>query len=231
MGQNKKLWGLLQRRECTIPTWKGWLVLVLAFLVLGTAGMYESYSFLAVSKPVTGGLLVVEGWAADLGMKAVIEEFRRNTYEKVYVTGGPLLWGGPLSEYKTYAEGGAASLVKLGLDVAQVQAVPSKWVMQDRTYASAVSLRNWLQQHGVKATRIHLMSEGPHARRSRLLFQKAFGNEVEVGVTALPPADYDERHWWRYSAGIRLFLDEGIAYIYARFFFHPGKGTANGKSS
>src|ERR1043165_4414 len=169
MGENKKLWGLFRRRECTLPTWRGWLAIVLGFFAIASTGIYEAYAFLSVSKPLPGGLLVVEGWAADQAMKAAITEFRRNHYEKIYITGGPILWGAPLSEYKTYAEGGAATLLKLGLPANSVQAVPSGWVMQDRTYTAAVALRDWLRQHGIQPTKIHLMSEGPHARRSRLL--------------------------------------------------------------
>jgi hypothetical protein len=62
---------------------------------------------------------------------------------------------------------------------------------------------------------------GPHARRSRLIFQKAFRDEVGVGVISVPDDEYDQGHWWTTSAGVRTVLGEVIAYLYARFFFHP----------
>ena len=31
--------------------------------------------------------------------------------------------------------------------------------------------------------------------------------------------DYDPRHWWKSSQGVRSVLDEMIAYGYARFLF------------
>ena len=53
--------------------------------------------------------------------------------------------------------------------------------------------------------------------------QKAFGPSVKIGVISVPDPDYDPKHWWRYSEGVREVLGESIAYIYARIFFHPSK--------
>ncbi len=201
-------------------------MLALGFLVVIVIIVRGIHPFLALTNPMPGGLLVVEGWAQDDALRAAVAEFNRNHYERVYVTGGPLIWGGPLSEYKTYAEGGAATLIKLGLSTNEVQAVPSKRVLQDRTYASALSLKYWLVQHGIRAAKIHLLSEGPHARRSRLLFKKALGESFTVGVTALPVADYDANYWWRSSSGVRAVIGESIAYLYARLLFRPPKNLS-----
>ena len=221
MDRDKRLWGLLRRRQCLVPTWQGWLVLVLVWAALGALAIREIHPFLAVNDPQPGGYLVVEGWAPDYALEQAVAEFRRQHYEKLIVTGGPLVWGAPLSEYKTYADLAAATLVKLGLNTNVVQAVPSKLVRQDRTYAAAISLRDWLVAHHLAASKVHLMTEGPHARRSRLLFQKVLGKDVTVGITAIPLRDYDARHWWRYSAGVRAVIDESVAYVYTSLFFHP----------
>jgi hypothetical protein len=179
--------------------------------------------FLAVNDPVTGGVLVVEGWAPDYAMQAAADEFKRHHYEKLLVTGIPLERGAPLSEYRTHAELGAAVLLKLGLSTNAVQAVPAIAVMQDRTYAMALTLKRWMEEHGIAATRVNLMTLGPHARRSRLLFEKALGKGVTVGVTAVPPEDYDPTHWWRSSQGVRVIISEALGYAYARFLFFPPK--------
>jgi len=220
-GKEKRLWGLLRWRQCLVPTWQGWVLLLVGVAALGTLAVREVHPFLAVNDPVPGGYLVVEGWAPDYALEEALAEFHRNHYEKVFTTGGPLLWGATLSEHKTYAELAAATLVKLGLNTNLVQAVPSGLVIQDRTYSSAVNLRKWFDSHHLAVSRVHLMTEGPHARRSRLLFQKALGREVKVGITAIPLRDYDPQHWWRSSAGVRAVIDESTAYLYARLFFHP----------
>ena len=213
--------GLLRRRVCLLPTWRGWLLLLLAGLLLATCAVKKAQSFLAVTDPVTGGALVVEGWAPDYALEEAVTEFRQHHYTKLYVIGVPLEHGAPLSEYKTYAELGAATLLKLGLDRDNVQAVPTPVVRQDRTYASALALKQWLQQHNVMPAELNLISLGAHARRSRLLFEKAFGRDARVGIIALENRDYDPEHWWKSSQGVRTVTDELIAYGYARLLFHP----------
>ena len=132
--------------------------------------------------------------------------------------------GAHLSAYQTYAQLGAATLIKLGLNSNVVQAVPAPFVRHDRTYLSAVTLKKWLLEHDIVLTRIQLISYGPHARRSRLLFQKALGKDVAIGVIPIPSREYDAQHWWLYSAGVRSVIGEGSAYLYARFLFVPPKG-------
>ena len=221
MENNKALWGFFCRRQCLVPTLRGWLALGLSLGTAAFLGVRQMGPFLSVNDPAPGGVLVVEGWAPDYGLEAAIAEFNRNHYAKLFVTGVPLEQGAPLSEYKTYAELGAAILLKLGLSTNVVQPVPATGVRKDRTFATATSLKHWMQEHGMKPTRVNLMTLGPHARRSRLLFQKALGDGVTVGIIAIPCRDFDPAHWWRSSAGVRVVIAEAMAYAYARFLFSP----------
>jgi uncharacterized SAM-binding protein YcdF (DUF218 family) len=221
MDGNKRLCGMLRRRECWLPTWRGLLALALAGAISGLFIFYRLHPFLAVTDPMPGGVLVVEGWAPDYAFEAAMEEFQHQRYEKLCVTGGPLEAGAVLSQFKTYAERGAAVLVGMGLSTNQVQAVPAEFVRQDRTYVSALYLRKWLQTQGLSAAKVHLITQGPHARRSRLLFEQALGPGYPVGVTAIPARDYDPARWWRYSSGVRAVIGETFAYLYARLFFQP----------
>lgn len=217
----RKGWGLLRRRQCLVPTWRGWLVLALVIVGLTFGAIRGAYPFLAVNDTKPGGVLVVEGWAADYALEAAVAEVKQFSYEKVYVTGGPIEAGAPLTGYKTYAELGTATLLAMGLSTNVVQAVPGPKVKQDRTYACAVALKKWVDEHSVQFTRVNLLTVGPHARRSRLLFQQSFGNDMPIGVIAITEPDYDARHWWRSSQGFRVVTSEAIAYFYARFLFHP----------
>lgn len=219
----KKCWGLFHRRPCLVPTWRGWLALTVVFGAATLIGIRGAYPFLAVNDSKPGGVLVVEGWASDYALEAAVADFKQFTYEKVYVTGGPIEKGAPLSSYKTYAELGTATLLALGLSTNVVQPVPSPQVRRDRTYASALALRKWVDEHGIKLTRVNLLTVGPHARRSRLLFQKSLG-DVPIGVIAIAEPDYDARHWWRSSQGFRIVTSEAIAYAYVRFLFRPSEG-------
>jgi hypothetical protein len=70
---------------------------------------------------------------------------------------------------------------------------------------------------------VNIYSFGVHARRSWLLFQKAFGDEMEIGVIAAEDRSYDPLYWWRSSRGVKAVGGEMIAYGYTRFFFHPSE--------
>ena len=223
MEQDRMLGGLLCRRSCYVPTLRGWLLLLTVAVILAFGCVRGVYSFLATNSPLPGGILVVEGWLPDYALEAARDEFNRTHYDRLYIVGGPLDSGAPLSEYKTFAELGCAVLLKLGLTTNAVQAVPAPRVRQDRTYTAAASLATWARAHDVVLTNVHLVSLGPHARRSRLMFEKAFGKDVHVGVTAIAVREYDPGQWWRSSAGVRGVTDEALAYVYARILFRPPK--------
>src|SRR5256885_1177761 len=189
----RALFGCLRRRERWGLTWRGFAALLLLLLGLGIVAVREVHPFLASSQPLRGGLLVVEGWLPDYGLKAAMDEFAAGHYERLYVTGGPIERGAPLSEYKTYAELAAATLVKIGFASNAVVAVPTPTVQQDRTFTSALALRTHLDTNGIAHPSLNVMSMGPHARRSRLLFHKAFGKGTRVGIMALEPLDYVTR--------------------------------------
>jgi len=154
-------------------------------------------------------------------MREAIAEFNRGRYTMLYVTGGPLERGALLSEYHTTAELGTASLLRMGMPKEFVQVVPTPLVRRDRTYASAIALKRWLDAHQIAPSNLTVVAPGPHARRTRLLFQKAFGNATQVGVFAAKDLDYDPQEWWMSSNGFRAETDEAIAYVYARMLFDP----------
>lgn len=222
MNENRPvLLGLMRRRQCVVPSWRGWLVILLVIGTAATIAVRNAYYFLAVTDPSPGDVLVVEGWGSDFFMKDAIEEFRRGHYKEMFVTGGPIEKGAMFSEYKTFAELAAATLVRMGFDPALLHAIPAQEARRDRTYTSALALKKWFREHGMNVTSLTLMSGGPHTRRSRLLYEKAFGSGVKIGVIAVEDPEADPQHWWTTSQGFRSVTDEMVAYVYARFLFQP----------
>jgi uncharacterized SAM-binding protein YcdF (DUF218 family) len=198
------------------------LTLIVAGCALGV--FFRIHPFLAITQRMPTDLLVVEGWISDSAIRGAAAEFTNGFYQRLFTTGGPVHGSGAYSnDYSTSASIGAGRLRKAGVPPQFVQMAPSRVRDRDRTYGSAVALRDWLREHDQHVTRINVLTEGVHARRSRLLFQKAFGDDVSVGVIAVPNSDYDESHWWRYSEGVKEVISEGAAYLYVRFFFHPDK--------
>jgi uncharacterized SAM-binding protein YcdF (DUF218 family) len=164
----------------------------------------------------------VEGWIHLYAIRASAEEFKAGSYQRIFTTGGPVVGsGGYVNDYQTSASVGADLLVKIRVPVELVQMVPSHVTGRDRTYSSAVALRDWFRDQNIGVHSINVVTEDVHARRTRLLFQEAFGKNVPVGIIAVPNPDYDSKHWWRYSEGVRDVFSEGIAYIYAKLFFYP----------
>lgn len=213
-------WKLVRSRTGRVPTWRGWLALAL-LAGLGTSGVVLGllHPFLALTARVPADVLVVEGWMPDFGLRAALEEFRRDGYRQIYVVGIPLGQGELLSDFGSYAEVGRATLERMGAPADHLRAVPAPKVRRDRTFASAVALRDWLAREGRMPAALNVVTVDAHARRSRLLFEKAFGDRTRIGIVALPDEQYDGRRWWRSSQGVRTVLNEFIGYVYARFLF------------
>jgi len=209
----KERWGL---------SWRGWLVFIVAGLLIIVLLLLNIQPFLAKTQRVNANVLVVEGWIHEYAIRAAAKEFKAGSYQKIFTTGGPIVGnGGYVNDFNTSASVGAELLKKIGLPGEFIQMVPSQISGRDRTYSSAVALRDWFREHNVTVRSINVLTEGAHARRTQLLFQKVFGSGVAVGIIAVPDPDYDAKRWWRSSEGVREVLDESIAYIYARIFFHP----------
>ena len=65
------------------------------------------------------------------------------------------------------------------------------------------------------------VSEAVAGRLGRTILELGGNNGIVVMDDA--NLDYDAKHWWRSSEGVREVLGEGIAYIYAKFFFWSEK--------
>ena len=218
----KILGGLFTRRERWGLSWRGWLAVLLAGAVVGGAWVLTVHSFLAPTRRVDAKILVVEGWVPEYVIEAAVNEFHSGGYERIYTTGGPVVGtGGYVNDFNTLASVGAESLVKAGVPAGRVQMVPSHVSGRDRTYSSALALRECFRTNGLAGKNFNVLTEDAHARRSWLLFREAFGRRDSIGIIAVPDPDYEPGHWWRYSEGVREILGESIAYVYAKFLFHP----------
>jgi hypothetical protein len=184
-------------------------------VILGTVGVTRLYPFLALHAPVDAETLVVEGWISDVALQAVANECRTRSNTVLYVTGGPLAKGSYLVEFETFADLGAATLRALGLDPQQLIAVPAPQTHGNRTLHAAMALHRHFLEHQPAPAAINVITEGAHARRSRLLFQRALGGATRVGVICIPDPNYDSSRWWAYSEGWRAVIAEAVGFAYA----------------
>ncbi len=221
---SQKLWGILRRKERWGLSWRGRLILALLGFSTAALVLLNVQPFLAETHRVNTDVLVVEGWIHEYAFRAAEKEFETGRYQRVFTTGGPEAGSGHyVNDYQTSASVGADLLKNAGVPPGSVQMVPSRVMDRDRTYGSAVALREWLDEHDVAVQSVNVMTEDAHARRTHLLFKKALGKNVTVGIIAVPNPDYDARRWWRYSEGVKDVGSEAFAYIYTRFFFYPSE--------
>jgi uncharacterized SAM-binding protein YcdF (DUF218 family) len=220
----RAVWGLFNRKERWGLSRRGRLIVASALFLVGALVLKGVYPFLATTHRVNADILVVEGWINEHAIEAAVKEFQSNHYQRVFTTGGPVMGtGGYINDFYTSASVGADLLKKNGLTNGSVQMVPSRVMDRDRTYGSAVALRNWFRDHNMAVSGIDVVTEDVHARRTRLLFEKALGKNVVVGIIAVPNPDYDWRRWWWYSQGLKNVVSEFAAYLYARLLFFPSE--------
>ncbi len=225
------MFGLLVRKDCWTLTRKAKVLLAATLTGLAILTFFRMRPFLAVTEPVHSQLLVVEGWIPAYALRQAIVEFRAGGYREVITSGCLTHEDSGDRVGSTYADWGAQRLQRYGLSEVPVTPVPCYDEHRDRTYTSALVVKQWLEENRPSVTAIDLLTLDAHARRSRLLFQKALGGKIKVGIISVPDPDYDPRHWWRSSEGVRTILGEGVAYIYARIFFWPSAREPGAKGA
>ncbi|HPY31743.1 MAG TPA: hypothetical protein PLT00_15035 [Verrucomicrobiota bacterium] len=223
--------GLLVRRSGWKLSLGGWLLLLA--LMVGFAGGFLRgiHPFLAVTHPLRGPILVVEGWSPNFAMPQVAAEYAAGSYQQVLVVRGIYETGGVYDSGRYSGEYLTNLLAQQGIPRERLAALFPTVVRRDRTYHSALAVKAWLAQQGRAVDSLDVATVGAHARRSRLLYQKAMGKGLRVGIIALEDKQYDPRHWWQSSEGVREVLGESIAYIYARCFFRtPNESGSRAKA-
>ncbi|MBC8095995.1 MAG: YdcF family protein [Akkermansiaceae bacterium] len=216
-----KFGGLLVRRSVWKLSWRGKLALLLVAIVSVLIIQRNLYAFLTPTQRVASDYLVVEGWIAVDCLQQATVEFTNGHYRKLLTSGCTVNNPWNPDAKVTSADWGASRLRRIGFDTNAVEAVPCWASASDRTYQSALAVKKWFSEQHLPLRSLNVVTEGSHARRTRLLFQKALGSDVDVGIIAFEPRSADMKHWWRSSEGTREVTGECIAYLYARFFFRP----------
>ena len=220
-GKEDAVW--FARKESWVPTWRSWALIVLLVVGVLAPAVRSVNRFLTVTQPAAAAeVLVVEGWMPDSVMPSVVAEFKRGGYQRLITTGlgRPDWWTD--ERYPTGAEITAATLVFLGIPTNRLVTVPPRHgLVRDRTYGSAQGVKKWLEGADITVDAVNVYSLGPHSRRTRLLFQKALGDKIKVGIFAHPSDSYDAGRWWSSLQGFTEVASEGVAYLYARVLFDP----------
>lgn len=218
---------LFRRRPIWLPTRWGWLVLAFVLGGPGWVAGRQAHRWLSVDEPAMAAdgrgarTLVVEGWLDPFELERAAQVFAQGRYERIVTTGGRN-YGWPESSTPTsYAERAADFLRRHGVPASHVVPAPAPASVQDRTYLSAVAVREWAVRTGTTVDALDVFSGGTHARRSQMLYRLAFGPHVAVGAISAPPMAYDPARWWVSSAGVKSVLGESLSVAWTVCCFWP----------
>jgi hypothetical protein len=201
-----------------MPTLAGSGLLLILSGIVFLLWWFKAEPFLASTNRVAADVLVVEGWIGVEGVRAAADEFRSGAYRYVVATGG--LTGAPWTERRwSHAEVAQQALILAGIPQEQViLARPPDDVHEQRTHASASAVRRALEANTVTPTAINVFTRSVHARRSRLVFAKAFETICPVGSVAWMPPGSEDPAWWRYSYRADDVLKESVGYLFELVF-------------
>jgi hypothetical protein len=219
---------LLRRRQIWVPTFWGFLLLVIVMMGMIVGFALTANGLLAPNAPAAGKAgagartLVIEGWMNPVYLPQAVEAFHRGHYERVLTTGGPMQPWADVGGWGNFAARAAANLHKYDLGGVPIIVVPAPDSKRERSYVSALMVGEWAKRSGLALGSIDLFTLGAHARRSQMLYRMALGRDVEVGVMAASPLDYDAQRWWDTSMGAKTTLGEAFSVVWTMCCFWPG---------
>lgn len=197
-------------------------VLLLLASTISLIGLKNIALYLAINKPNQGDYLVVEGWLDEQSLKQALSLFQENDYRYMITTGGPdLRHINP--KHKTYAEQSAYFLLSQGLDVTKLIVIPAPASAQNRTFLSAVMVRDELLSQNKRPISMDIYTQGVHARRTYTLYKMAFRDDDNIGIYASQPDKYDLKTWWRTSEGAKSVVTEVAGLLWVKCCFNPGE--------
>ncbi len=119
------------------------------------------------------------------------------------------------------AEVAREELKALGFPDSLMVVVNAPDVQYNRTYTSALAVRKWMQNRYSVPPSFNIFTESVHARRTWLLYRKAFEEPVSIGIVASPSTNFHQENWWKVREGRFFVAEQLLKYIYAKCLFFP----------
>jgi hypothetical protein len=121
------------------------------------------------------------------------------------------------NNFNSHAELAKNALLSLGIDSSLILAIPGKNVRINRTLSSALAFRDWLKTSNIEVKGINIVTEGTHARRTWMTYNKILKGNYKIGIISLP--EYKEHPSWKYK--VFNTLREAIGLVYYWFILIP----------
>jgi hypothetical protein len=184
-------------------------------LLFGLVFILGIHPFLSLNHPVKADVLIVEGWIPEDSIKFAVQEFHKNHYDLILTNGGQIKPKSSLKAEDEYAELAKKRLMELGIDGNHIHAVKTAKINQSRTYSFALDTIGWLTKHKKSIKSVNILTLGPHARKSWVLYKKAANKKIDVGIISTPPVNYNPSYWYLSIIGIHFVLRDLAGYLYA----------------
>lgn len=177
------------------------------------------YNFLAVTRPLGEGVLVVDAWIPGQTLAESISIFNSGRYRYLVVLGGPTQ-GTINASHSPAADTDLASstLEKLGLDANKLVKLSVPDNSSGRTLGRATAVRKWLDSSGASTCCVDVFTVGVHARKSWILFRHALGSSYRVGIIAGHEFRYPPRFWFISRTGIWIVSRNLAGYLYSKLW-------------
>jgi hypothetical protein len=199
-----------------------WLIIGLICIILGVWGIIRLVPFLSCNRPVDAEVLIVEGWLAPSYVQTILEEFHKGKYHHLFVV-GDCQSSGQDQNVVCNTKSAVQRLIQLGIEPSLVTAVIVRPTRFHTTWSYALALQDYMAVSGYEVKTANVLSLWVHARKSLVLFQKAFGPDVKVGVIAVRHQRFSSEHWWLSARGIYAVVKNSVAYLDALFLTGRGK--------
>lgn len=211
---------LFSKRTCWRPTLIGWLLILIGFVFVLRIAMVGAYYYLAVNNPVQSKTMIIEGWVPTYALKKAVSIYNEQNYDRLIVTGIPIVNFEFISPYRNTAEATILALRFYGItDTIYLANIPTN-VFVDRTFHTAVAAKKLFDDNDWPHN-FNIYSVGVHSRRSRYLFKKAFGKDYDIGIIAPRDRTFLPNSWWKSSKGLRQVSNELMATLFVQLFFYP----------
>jgi hypothetical protein len=183
------------------------------------------YTFLAVSTPVSQGVLMVEAWIPEGALQAVPAAYRAGKYSKMVVVGFQDASGSrdsatdvAISRLRTMGcDPNSIVGVTVPLEAFRASFSPRlNLEVSRRTVAGAEAVRNWLRSSGTSVCCLDVLTVGVHSRKSWILARHVLGETYRVGVIAAPEPGFDPAHWLTSRRGLYIVSRNVAGYMFAK---------------
>ncbi|NLD93870.1 MAG: hypothetical protein GX639_14530 [Fibrobacter sp.] len=161
------------------------------------------YQYLNVTCPVSGNVLVIEGWIEKEMLVEAAQEFSKKKYSYCLLTGK----ANSLTQTKEI-------LHKAGICIEDIRHVAVANEVRHKTYHMALAARNWLQQKDPSIKTVNVFTGGLHGRKTWAVFKRVFGKDYSIGIISSKAWYCDKHNWWKSKKGIRSIIKSITGYIY-----------------